>query len=223
MRTVQGTLESALLRLSGAEVRVVGSGRTDAGVHAAGQVVGFRAEWRHGLLDLHRALNAVLPPDIAVVHLDEAPAEWHPRFSATVAALPLHRAERGLPLSAAPALRAARLPAPRGWTLCSKRRRCLWAGMTSPALAAPCRTANRPTRRPSEIFRSEWRQEDEQFFYDVVGNAFLRSMVRALVGSMLSVGLGQMTAERLGEVLAARDRSLAAPPALGVRPVPDAC
>ncbi len=71
-----------LLRLSGAETRVVGSGRTDAGVHAAGQVVGFRAEWRHGTNDLHRALNAVLPADVAVVDLDEAPEEWHPRFSA---------------------------------------------------------------------------------------------------------------------------------------------
>ena len=210
VRTVQGTLESALLRLSGAEARVVGSGRTDAGVHAAGQVVGFRAEWRHGLPDLHRALNAVLPPDIAVVHLDEAPAEWHPRFSAqwrhyrytvrnAACRSPLHRRY------------ALHVSQPLGLDALQQAAQ-VFVGRHDFASFGRAMQDGETTVR--EIFRSEWRQEDEQFFYDVVGNAFLRSMVRALVGSMLSVGLGQMTAERLGEVLAARERSLAAPPAL---------
>jgi len=63
------------------------------------------------------------------------------------------------------------------------------------------------------IYRSGWRQEGEMFFYDVIGNAFLRGMVRALVGSMLSVGVGRMTVQQLGATLAAKDRSLAAQPA----------
>jgi tRNA pseudouridine38-40 synthase len=63
------------------------------------------------------------------------------------------------------------------------------------------------------VYRSGWRQEGDHFLYDVIGNAFLRGMVRSLVGSMLGAGLGQMTVEQLREALAARDRSLAAPPA----------
>jgi tRNA pseudouridine38-40 synthase len=208
-RTVQGTLEAALFHLSGAETRVVGSGRTDAHVHAAGQVVGFRAEWRHTTSDLHRALNAVLPPDIAIVDLDEAPDEWHPRFSAR------WRCYRYTVRNA-----AWRSPLTRRYALHVSRPLRLDALQSAAAVfvgrhdfasfGRPMQDGETTVR---EVFRSEWRQEDEQFFYDVVGNAFLRNMVRALVGGMLSVGLGQTTVERLAEVLEARDRSLAAPPA----------
>lgn len=214
-RTVQGALESALLELSGAEVRVVGAGRTDAGVHAAGQVVGFRVEWRHSLIDLHRVSNAVLPPDIAIVDLDEAPEAWHPRFSAkwrhyryTVRnAAWRSPLTRRYALHVSQPLRLAELQAAADVFVGQHDFASFGGPMRDGAPGDP------GTSTVRMIFRSEWRQEGEQLFYDVVGNAFLRGMVRALVGSMLSVGLGQMTARQLGEVLAARDRSLAAPPA----------
>jgi len=81
-RTVQGELERVLLRLTQRPVRVLGSGRTDAGVHAEGQVIAFRASWKHSLPDLHRALNALLPTEIAVRSIELAPPTFHPRFSA---------------------------------------------------------------------------------------------------------------------------------------------
>ncbi len=80
--TIQGILESALGRLAGAPVQVRGAGRTDAGVHALGQVVAFDLPWRHSLADLQRALNALLPPDITVWALGEAPSDFHPRREA---------------------------------------------------------------------------------------------------------------------------------------------
>ena len=61
---------------------MVGAGRTDTGVHAAGQVIGFWTAWRHDLPDLQRAMNAVLPEDVAVLELGAAEPPWHPRFSA---------------------------------------------------------------------------------------------------------------------------------------------
>ena len=67
--TIQGELETALGRLSGEKVTVLGAGRTDSGVHAWGQVVAFNLEWRHGEDALLRALNAHLPPDIAVQNI----------------------------------------------------------------------------------------------------------------------------------------------------------
>jgi tRNA pseudouridine38-40 synthase len=81
-RTVQGEIERALEAVTGARTRVVGAGRTDRGVHARGQVVSFSTAWRHGLPDLHRALNAVLGADLAILEMDLAPEGFHPRFSA---------------------------------------------------------------------------------------------------------------------------------------------
>ena len=80
--TIQGELEQAINRLSGTEVTVLGAGRTDSGVHAWGQVVAFDLEWRHGEEALLRAMNAHLPPDIAVQSLAIAAATFHPRYAA---------------------------------------------------------------------------------------------------------------------------------------------
>ena len=80
--TVQGTIESALARVTQQPITVLGAGRTDTGVHAAGQVIAFDAEWRHTPHDLWRALNANLPDTIAVRSLDEAPRGFHPRYDA---------------------------------------------------------------------------------------------------------------------------------------------
>ncbi len=208
-RTVQGVLEAALLQLSGAETRVVGSGRTDAGVHAEGQVIGFRAAWRHGTSDLHRALNAVLPPDIAVVALDEAPEEWHPRFSAKWRhyRYTVRNAAWRSPLTRRYALHVSQ---PFALTDLQAAAAVFVGEHDFASFGRPMQEGESTVRM---IFRSGWRQEGEMLYYDVVGNAFLRGMVRSLVGSMLSVGLGQMTVAQLGDTLAAKDRSLAVPPA----------
>jgi len=81
-RTVQGELERALEKITGAAVRPTAAGRTDAGVHATGQVVHFDAETRLTALELRRALCGVLPPDVAVADLFEAAADFHARKDA---------------------------------------------------------------------------------------------------------------------------------------------
>src|SRR5688572_6766241 len=81
-RTVQGVLGEALARVCGAEAEVEGAGRTDAGVHARGQVAGVRVATRLAPAELLRALNAVLPRDVAVVSAEIAPQGWHARHSA---------------------------------------------------------------------------------------------------------------------------------------------
>ncbi len=81
-RTVQGELEKAIERITQKQVRVLGAGRTDAGVHATGQVIAFDVSWRHTDQELHRALNAVLPVDIAIRHLTASYPTFHPRFDA---------------------------------------------------------------------------------------------------------------------------------------------
>ena len=217
-RTVQGVLEAALCRLTGAETRVVGSGRTDAGVHAMGQVVAFHTTWRHDLSDLPRALNAVLPPDIAVEELSAASEAWHPRFSArwrhyryTI----LNRPVRS------PLMRrfAHLVPEPLQMDLLQAAADVLLGEHDFATFGRPMQAGETTVR---VIHRAEWSAADHLLTFDVVGNAFLRGMVRSLVGNMLRVGSSaqpagqardQWTVERLAEILEARDRSMAAAPA----------
>src|SRR5574341_75520 len=79
--SIQGTFEAALRQI-GQAGQVLGAGRTDAGVHASGQVIAFDVNWRHDLSDLQRALNAVLPDDIAALELEQAADTFHPRYDA---------------------------------------------------------------------------------------------------------------------------------------------
>ncbi len=217
-RTVQGVLEAALRRLTGAETRVVGSGRTDAGVHAMGQVVAFRTSWRHDLADLQRALDAVLPPDLAVDALGLASEDWHPRFSAkwrhyryTV----LNRPVRS------PLMRryAHLVTQPLRLDLLQGAADTLLGEHDFASFGRPMQAGETTVR---VIHRAEWNAVDHLLTFDVIGNAFLRRMVRTLVGNMLRVGSSaetvgqsgsQWTTSWLAEVLAARDRSKAAAPA----------
>jgi len=224
-RTVQGVLESALAQATQASVRVIGSGRTDSGVHARGQVIGFRSEWRHTVEDLHRALNALLPPDVAVVDLGMASEGWHPRFSAlrrhyryTVLNQPLrspldrryaHHVERPLDIHA---LQAG------SRTLVGVHDFAAFGQPTQGDGAPRSRgvetsEVSRGSGTVRELYDACWRQDGPWFTFDVVGNAFLRGMVRCLVGTLLQVGAGFWPVERVAEVLESRNRALAAPPA----------
>ncbi len=207
-RTVQGVVEAALAQVTGGATRVIGSGRTDTGVHAQGQVIGFRASWRHDLADLQRALNAVLPEDVAVLGLAAAGVGWHPRFSAR------RRHYRYTVLN-----QPLRSPLERRFAHHVAQRLDLAALNAAAALLIGTHdfaSFGRPTQGDSTvraIFSAAWQADGRHFIFDVVGNAFLRSMVRSLVGSQLQVGLGTWPIERLAAVLEGRDRALAAPPA----------
>jgi len=207
-RTVQGVLETALAQVTRSKDRVIGSGRTDSGVHARGQVIAFRSDWRHRMEDLHRALNAVLPPDVAVLDLDRAPEGWHPRFSA------LRRHYRYTVLN-----QPLRSPLDRRYAHLVPQPldiRALQAGSGLLVGVHDFAAFGQPTQGEStqrEVFEAGWRQDGPWFTFDVVGNAFLRGMVRSLAGLLLQVGAGSWPVERVAEVLASRNRALAAPPA----------
>jgi tRNA pseudouridine38-40 synthase len=207
-RTVQGVLERALAQVTQTATRVAASGRTDTGVHARGQVIAFRTTWRHTLPDLQRALNAVLPADVAVSDLAPAAPGWHPRFSAR------RRYYRYTVLN-----QELRAPLERRYALLVTRPLNLAAlqAAAEPLLGEhDFASFGRPTQGDSTvryIFSARWLQEGPCFTFAVVGNAFLRGMVRSLVGSLLQVGLGDWPVEQMQTILASRDRAQAAPPA----------
>lgn len=225
--TIQGALETALSKVATPLGRVVAAGRTDAGVHANGQVVAVRVGWRHDAGQLQRAWNAHLPASICVRRLCEVPEAFHPRFSALWRTYryrvvqPLHADERSLP---------DRSPLTDRYSWFVSRILDV-PRMQSAADALvgehDFATFGQPTQGESTVRTvsdARWQVEactvrtldpypGRRLVFTVSANGFLRQMVRTVVGTSVEIGLGRRCPEMLPELLEARDRSLSAPPA----------
>ena len=202
-RTVQGELEAALSRLAGdAPVRVAGAGRTDAGVHALGQVASFELPRDLEPAALLRALNGMLPPDVRVVDAALAPPGFHARKSA-LAKLYRYELDTG-PLQIPTRRRnAGHVP----WTLDETAVRAaaaLFVGRHDFASLASAGGSARTTVRT--ITRSQVEFEGATLTYAVEADGFLRKMVRSLVGALIEAGRGAVTLDELRRAMAARDR-----------------
>ncbi len=202
-RTVQGEIERALQAVTGCKARAVGAGRTDRGVHARRQVVAFEVRWKHDLPTLQRALNAVLAPDVAIEEMGAAASGFHPRFSA------VKRLYRYTVLN-------------QTWRS-SLARRTAWhvsrpLDADSMAIASRCLVGTRdfatfgqPPQGENSVrtvVRAEWVARYPFLTFDIAANAFLYRMVRSIVGTLVQVGLGQLTTGDFEASLRARDRGL---------------
>jgi len=229
--TVQGLLASAIGRLSGENVLLQGSGRTDAGVHALGQVASFATASPIPAENWLRALNDILPASIRVLEVMEAAPEFHARKSARAKTY-RYRIHRGTicppflaryvwhnpyPLEESAMMAAAGLVA-------GERDFTSFAAVDPERVERMAGGDNRETAvTPSvsnvrTIFSSSWAREGEELIYTVRGSGFLRHMVRNLVGTFLLVGKGTVSHEDLSRILEARERSEAGPtaPACGL-------
>ncbi|MGH8637844.1 MAG: tRNA pseudouridine(38-40) synthase TruA, partial [Burkholderiales bacterium] len=204
---VQDALERSLARICGQFVRVAAAGRTDSGVHATAQVVHFDAPVERPLSAWVRGVNSSLDDGAAVLWAQPVAPQFHARFSATgrgYTYLLLDRASR-------PGLTAGRV----GWfhrTLDVGRmqeasRLLLGVHDFSAFRAAECQ-AQSPSR---ELRRLDIERRGELIVMRFAANAFLQRMVRNIVGSLVYVGKGRYPPQWLGELLAGRDRSAAAP------------
>jgi tRNA pseudouridine38-40 synthase len=184
-RTVQGELEAALARLSGGRrLRVDGAGRTDAGVHAIGQVIAFTYDGRLSTAELGRALGALLPADVAIHGLRRAPAGFHPRFAAryreyryTVWNGPRSPLRERLALGVRDPLDTAAM-ARAGQALIGRH-----------DFSAFGATDRQPVRTLHWV---RVRRTGSLVTVDVAADAFLRGMVRRIVALLLEVGHGNM-------------------------------
>ena len=205
--TIQGEIEQALTKISQSGVTVLGSGRTDAGVHATGQVIAFNAEWRHSLKDLQRALNAMLPADIAVLDLDEAACDFHPRYDAVSReyVYTIYDAPVRHPLYRLNALHVAE---PLDVGAMNAAAADLVGEHDFAAFGLP--TAGDVTVR--RMLRAECRADLPLVCLELEANGFLYRMVRSIVGTLLLVGRGEMTRDQFRVVIESRDRSRAGAP-----------
>lgn len=203
--TVQEMLNRALTELFGTEMRTIGASRTDAGVHARGNVAVFDTEARMPAGRIAFALNTYLPEDIRIQKSEEVSPEFHPRFTSTVKTYEYKILNRTFPdpLRRTDSLfwygtldlekmkqGAAYLPGTHDFR-----------GFAASHLAAE------NTERT--IYRTQLWKEEDMIHFRITGNGFLYNMVRIIVGTLLEIGKGDYPPERVLEVLEKRDRSLA--------------
>jgi len=196
-RTVQGVFEEALATLGWKGSSVLFAGRTDAGVHASGQVAAFTLDWKHGNGDLLRAMNSLLPRDVAVRSVEIAPKQFHPRYDA-VARMYRYRVIGDDIRNPLIERFAWRIPSGLNFELLQQAACYLPGKRDFSAFGSPV-TPNGTTVR--EVFRANWEQKDNQYLFEISANAFLYHMVRHLVFTQILVGQGRLTLEQFANCL----------------------
>ncbi len=209
LRTVAGALETALARLFGATVKVTAAGRTDAGVHASGQVVSFHAERPFPLDRLALALNANLPDDVIVREARIAPDGFSARFDARERVYDYLILERRWP-SALWRTRAWHVPRPVDDALFTAAAAPLLGEHDFVSFCGELPDRGGTVR---ELRAIALEREDDLLRVTVRGNAFLHRMVRVLVGTLVASATGYREPDFPALALAARDRRAAGPTA----------
>ncbi len=209
-RTVQATLEAVLARFGGRRVPVVGAGRTDAGVHAEGQVASFVLATRLVPGQLKRALNAQLPRDLAVVDVEGAPEGFHARYDACgkVYRYDVWNAPAPSPLRAR---RALHVPGALDVEAMAAAAAAFEGSHDFSSLRAAGSRVRDPVRTLHRV--AVGGVAGGALRVEVAGTGFLRHMVRNLVGTLLEVGRGARAAGTVPALLAAADRRAAGPTA----------
>ncbi len=208
--TIQGLIEEKLARLTGEPVHLIGSGRTDAGVHALGQVAHFKTKSRLDVQTIQRALNSLLPSDIVIQKVEEADEGFHARKSSTSKVYEywvLNRPLRSVFYRGT----AWHVPQALNLRAMKKATRSLVGEhdfSSFQSVGSPKRTAIR------RVTRAEWKRSHGGLLrFEIEANGFLRQMVRAIVGTLVEVGKGKITSEDFKRILDSRDRKKAGPTA----------
>ena len=204
---MQGVLEEAFAKLLGERVGVIGAGRTDAGVHATGQVISFRTGSPMPEATIERGVNALLPQDVAIREVAEVREDFHARYSATgrTYAYRIWNAARPRPLL---------------------RRTTWWVRdpLDVGAMRAACRhlvgrhdfsafSMKAEGTRERMVRKASWSEAEGTLCFEIEADAFLRGMVRGIVGTLVQVGRGRLDPERLADVVASARREEGGPSA----------
>jgi tRNA pseudouridine38-40 synthase len=196
-RTVQGVFEEALRRIGWQGRALLGAGRTDAGVHASGQVVAFDLVWDHSLQALVAALNANLPADVSVREVYPAKADFHPRYDARARTYQY----RIYCQSVRDPLReryAWRIWPELDLDLLQQAVRLLPGIHDFAAFGTAPRPGGTTVR---QVFEAGWRASGDERVFEITANAFLYRMVRRLVTLQVRIGQGELAPERLSSYL----------------------
>ncbi len=210
--TIQGVLEEVLRRIVGHRVKLRAAGRTDAGVHALGQVAHFHTTSKRDLETIFRAANALLPKDIAILRVEEVDFKFHAQHDALrktyfyqIYNHPIRN----------PVLRLYSWWVPEPLDL-EAMRACLPLIIGEKDFASFRKSGTDLKSTVRTVYEAHLKRAvgmAHVLRFEITGRGFMRYMVRNLVGALVEVGRGRLTPEDFARILEARDRSVAPPPA----------
>ncbi|MGD2295232.1 MAG: tRNA pseudouridine(38-40) synthase TruA [Candidatus Aminicenantes bacterium] len=211
-KTIQGFLEESLAKITSKHIPIIGAGRTDAGVHAWGQVAHFKARVKLGEGELIQAFNGLLPKDIRVTSLRKVSSDFHARKSAR-SKVYQYRIVNSPVISPFMIRYALHWPS----VLDLHQMKEAAALFVREADFTPF-SSNRFLHPVRTVTRSEIKWKGREIFYTVEANGFLRYMVRGIVGTLLEVGKGKVPPDKIEELFQQKQRTLSSPtaPALGL-------
>lgn len=203
-RSVQSELEKALEQVLRQPISTVAAGRTDAGVHARGQVVSFKSSSSVDLTQLAKGLNAILPRDIVVVSSDEVLDDFHARYSARSRTYRYYLSLRPTAIERWYSWYVG------GYQLDRKLlNECAGLILGEHDFTSFCKSDTSLDHFRCTVEKSNWTETASNLLYEIRANRFLYGMVRALVGTMVEVARGHRDFSAFTEILAARDRTKA--------------
>ena len=207
--SIQQIIEEAIRAVTGERSRLTGSGRTDSGVHARGQVGNFFTHSKIPAERLGYALNASLPADIRIVAATEADLSFHARYHANKKEYryTLHVGPHGTALDRRTCVHVR---GPLDMEAVKKATKYLMGTHDFGAFRGAGSSVKTTVRT---IFRAEWTENRDKLYFDIVGNGFLYNMVRIIVGTLLEVGRGKRSPEDMVLLLAPAKRDDAGPTA----------
>ena len=208
--TVQGVIEEQLKRLTGETTHLMGSGRTDAGVHAMGQVAHFKTQSVMDVTTIQRALNSLLPSDILIQRVEGVDQDFHARRNCRSKVYEYRILNRSL-RSVFHREHAWHIPQKLDFEEMKKATQTLIGEhdfSSFRSVGSPTRTAVR------KVIRAEWERTQEGLLtFEIEASGFLKQMVRAIVGTLVEVGRSKMSPEDFEKILESKDRTKAGPTA----------
>jgi tRNA pseudouridine38-40 synthase len=209
-QTIQGVIQDRLKRLTGESIDLIGSGRTDAGVHALGQVAHFKTESQMDANTFQRALNSLLPEDIVIRRAEEVEAEFHARRSAKSKVYEYRILNRATP----PAVNRQymwHIPQKLNFDEMKKATHILVGEHDFSAFRSVGSSTRSSVRN---ILRADWKRgKGDLLRFEIEASGFLKQMVRAIVGTLVEVGRGKISAQEFKRILDSKDRKEAGPTA----------
>ena len=203
--TIQGTIEDALAKLTKTPIQIIGAGRTDTGVHAEGQVANFQTDAQMPVAAFQKGLNAILPRDIVVCSATEMSPEFHSRFSATSRRYRYTILNREYPTALSRQTSyffSTAINVQRANQLCQ-----VLVGKHD--FSSFQKTGSDRINPVCEIYEVSYWRNGEYVYFEIEADAFLRGMVRAIVGTLLKCMRKDDAEGQLQRILEAKDRAAA--------------
>ena len=205
--TIQAAIQDALGKITKTQTQIIGAGRTDTGVHAAGQVANFHTRSQMSPIAFQKALNATLPRDIVIIDVEEVPPNFHARFSAisrTYRYTILNRAYPSALLRSSTYFFPEPIDVQGADAVCQSL-----VGVRD--FSSLQRAGSERTNPICEVYECRFWREEDLVHFEIEADAFLRGMVRAIVGTVLKLHNKAENVNQLRGVLDARNRSAAGP------------